>query len=85
MDSVTTSPATGIEGDTAMLADTTGGRFTVTWMTVTWQLCEVEPPCPSVMVTWKVKTVSADTAGAVQTGLRIVRELNVPSGDAGEI
>ena len=51
MERVTSSPATGIEGDTAMLADTFGGRFTVRWVTVTWQVCEVEPPSPSVMVT----------------------------------
>ena len=37
------------------------------------------------MVTSKVNTVSAATAGAVQVGLRTVRELNEPSGVAGEV
>jgi hypothetical protein len=37
------------------------------------------------MVTSKVKTVSAATAGAVQVGFRMVRELNEPRGVAGEV
>ncbi len=37
------------------------------------------------MVTWRVNTVSAVTAGAVHPGLRTVRELKVPCGEAGEI
>jgi hypothetical protein len=36
-------------------------------------------------LTWKVKTVSWATAGAVQTGLRTVRELKLPCGLAGEV
>jgi len=45
----------------------------------------MDPPCPSVMVTSKVNTVSAATAGAVQIGFRIVRELNDPCGLAGAV
>ena len=85
MDSVTTCPATGIEGETEMFAETFGGRFTVMCVTETWQDPVVDPPCPSVMATSKVNTVFAATAGAVQVGFRMVRVLKVPCGVAGDV
>src|SRR5215831_15109264 len=81
---VTTSPATGAEGDTVM-EDTFGGRFTTKCFTVSWKLCEVDAPWPSLAVAWKVKTVSAVKAGEVQVGFRTVRELKVPTGDDGAV
>jgi hypothetical protein len=82
---VSTLPATGADGETEMVAETFGGWFTVTWVTVIWQLAVTDPPCPSVTVTLKVNTVSVATAGAVQTGFRTVRELNDPCGVAGDV
>ena len=49
---VTTSPATGIAGVT-MIDETTGGPFTMTCLTVSWSVPDVEPPWPSPMLTWK--------------------------------
>jgi hypothetical protein len=43
-ESDTTSPATGIAGETEMLAETFGGRSTVMCVTETWHDPTVEPP-----------------------------------------